>query len=156
RCARVASAAARACFGRDGLATLHRRFAATRAPRAVWQLLPADQPGVQRVRLADCLGLADVRDMLTFANPAPFWVIALALIAIIALAVRTYAGARDLLSRGRWLFLVGLRALALLLLGIFLLKPVIVLTQASRSDAVVPILIDNSRSMRLADVNGQR
>jgi uncharacterized membrane protein len=33
---------------------------------------------------------------------------------------------------------------------------VIVLSQASRTDAVVPILIDNSRSMRLADVNGQR
>lgn len=94
--------------------------------------------------------------MLTFANPAPYWVIALALVAIIALAFRTYAGARDLLARGRWLFLIGLRTLALLLLGIFLLKPVIVLSQASRSDAVVPILIDNSRSMRLADAGKER
>jgi uncharacterized membrane protein len=94
--------------------------------------------------------------VLTFANPAPYWVILLALIAIVALAVRTYAASRDLLSRGRWLFLVGLRTLAFLLLGLFLLKPVIVLSQASRSDAVVPILIDNSRSMRLADVDGRR
>jgi uncharacterized membrane protein len=94
--------------------------------------------------------------MLTFANPAPYWVIALALIAIIALAMRTYAGARGLLSRGRWLFLIALRALALILLGIFLMKPVMVLSQSQRSDAIVPILIDNSRSMRLADVDGHR
>src|SRR6266542_205217 len=94
--------------------------------------------------------------MLTFANPAPFWVITVALVLIVALAVRTYAGARGLVSRGRWLLLIGLRIAALLLLGVFLMKPVIVLSQASRSDAIVPILIDNSRSMRLADVGGQR
>jgi uncharacterized membrane protein len=94
--------------------------------------------------------------MLTFANPAPLWVIAVALIAIVALAVRTYAAARGLMTRGRWLLLIGLRVAALVLLGVFLMKPVIVLSQASRSDAIVPILIDNSRSMRLADIGGQR
>src|SRR5262249_11865606 len=94
--------------------------------------------------------------LFTLANPAPLWVVALALILIIALAVRTYAGTRRLLTRGRWMVLIGLRTLALLLLGVFLLKPVIVLTQPNRSDAIVPVLIDNSRSMRLADVGNQR
>ena len=51
---------------------------------------------------------------------------------------------------------MALRAAALLLLGIFLLDPVLVLPQTGRTDAVVPVLIDSSRSMRLADVDGRR
>src|SRR5690349_9578830 len=94
--------------------------------------------------------------MVTFANPAPYWALALGLILIVALALRTYAGARGMMSPARWLLLVAMRTLALLLLGVFLLKPVIVLSQVNRTDAIVPILVDNSRSMRLADVDGQK
>jgi uncharacterized membrane protein len=93
---------------------------------------------------------------MTFANPIPLWAWALGLVAIAALVWRTYAGTRAFMSPGRRALLMALRAAALFLLAIFLLDPVVVLPQVGRTDAVVPILIDNSRSMQLSDVDGRR
>ena len=87
---------------------------------------------------------------------SPWWAWALGLIAIAALVYRTYAGAKGYVSPRKRATLMALRAVALLLLGIFLLDPVLVLPQTGRTDAVVPVLIDSSRSMRLADVDGRR
>jgi uncharacterized membrane protein len=79
----------------------------------------------------------------------------LGLLAIVALAVRTYAGFRGQLTSRQRTALTMLRALTLAVIAFFLLRPVLVLPQNGQTDAVVPILIDNSRSMRLADAGGQ-
>lgn len=92
---------------------------------------------------------------MTFGFPIPWWAWALGLVAIAALVYRTYAGAKGHVSPRKRATLMALRAAALLLLGIFLLDPVLVLPQTGRTDAVVPVLIDSSRSMRLADVDGR-
>src|SRR5262245_56374618 len=92
---------------------------------------------------------------MTFGFPIPWWAWALGLAAIAALVYRTYAGAKGYVTPRKRAVLMVLRAAALLLLGIFLLDPVIVLPQTGRTDAVVPILVDSSRSMRLADADGR-
>jgi hypothetical protein len=93
---------------------------------------------------------------MTFAYPVPVWAVALGLVVIIALAIRTYAGFRDRLQRRQRAILTVLRALTLAVLALFLLRPIMVSPDTSRTDAIVPILIDTSRSMRIADADGQR
>src|SRR4029077_19605423 len=51
--------------------------------------------------------------------------------------------------------LVGLRVLALAALVLFLFRPIAVLPPAGTRDAIVPVLVDVSRSMRHADADGQ-
>ncbi|MCC7415779.1 MAG: hypothetical protein IT176_01470 [Acidobacteria bacterium] len=90
-----------------------------------------------------------------FAHPLPWWlaaVIAVALAVALALAYR-----RPLvpLAAGRRAALVSLRALSLAALVLFLLRPVRLLPPASTRGAIVPILIDTSRSMRLTDGTGE-
>jgi hypothetical protein len=84
----------------------------------------------------------------TLATAVPWWVIVLAGVALVALAVRTYAGLP--LTRSRRALLVALRIATLLTLGLFLLRPVAV-QPAPRAGAVVPVLIDASRSMGIRD-----
>jgi len=90
-----------------------------------------------------------------FAYPLSWWLVA-PLAALVAAAVwaeyrRTLS---PLTSRQRAL-LVGLRALALVALALFLFRPIAWLPPVSSRDAVVPILVDVSRSMRLTDEGGQ-
>lgn len=92
---------------------------------------------------------------MTFAYPVPVWALLLGIVAILALAIRTYAGFRDLLTPRQRVVLTALRALTLAVIAFFLLRPVITLPQTQQSDAVVPVLIDNSRSMRIADADGK-
>lgn len=87
-----------------------------------------------------------------FGVALPIWGYALAFAAAVALAVATYAGAR--LSPRIRAGLTLLRALALLLLVIAVLRPVRVLPPSSARDRLVPILVDTSRSMRVADGEG--
>ena len=90
-----------------------------------------------------------------FAYPLPWW-LAIALAAAIAALV--YAEYRRPLSpltgpqRG---LMVALRAGALAVLVLFLFRPIAILPPASARDAVVPVLVDVSRSMRLGDADGQ-
>src|SRR5262249_55391580 len=51
--------------------------------------------------------------------------------------------------------LVAVRALVLVALVTFLFRPIAVLPPASTRDAIVPVLVDVSRSMRLNDADGQ-
>jgi hypothetical protein len=51
--------------------------------------------------------------------------------------------------------LVGVRALVLVALVTFLFRPIAILPPASSRDAIVPVLVDVSRSMRLGDADGQ-
>jgi uncharacterized membrane protein len=99
---------------------------------------------------------ADHFESMTFGYPIPLWAWIVGLLVIAALVYRTYAGMRGLVSPRRRAILMALRAVTLGLLVLFLLDPVIVLPQTNRTDAVVPVLVDNSRSMRLTDVDGRR
>lgn len=89
-----------------------------------------------------------------FALAAPWWVLALLLGAIALAAWRMYSGAIVPLTQKRRIGLSALRALTLLLLVGCLLRPVRLLPDTG-SDAVVPVLVDVSRSMRLPDADGR-
>ncbi len=87
-----------------------------------------------------------------FAVALPWWGYALVFGAALALAVYTYAGAR--LQPSRRAVLTALRAVALLLLVAAVLRPVRVLPPSAARDRIVPVLVDVSRSMRVADAQG--
>jgi uncharacterized membrane protein len=87
-----------------------------------------------------------------FAVALPWWGYVLACAGAIALAVFTYAGAR-VAARPR-AGLMALRALTLLLLVAAVLRPVRVLPASAARSRVVPVLVDVSRSMRVADQQG--
>ena len=95
--------------------------------------------------------------VMQFAVALEWWVVALLAMAVIGVAWATYAGAIVPLTRGRRSTLVALRALTLLLLIACLLRPVRVMPPDADTGAVVPILVDASRSMRVSDAgNGTR
>jgi uncharacterized membrane protein len=85
----------------------------------------------------------------SFANPVPWW--ALVLIVTAAGIVSWLAYNRWTLSSGRRYTLVALRFVTLLALGLFLLRPVLPSADADARGAVVPILVDTSRSMGIED-----
>lgn len=91
---------------------------------------------------------------MSFANPLPWWGITLvmALAALVAWqAYRRFAG-----DPRRRALLVALRFVTLLLLILFLLRPVARGAGAGARDAVVPVLVDTSRSMSIEDADGMR
>jgi len=90
--------------------------------------------------------------MMSFAFSVPWWVIALVAAGLGGVAWWTYA--RAAVTPRRRAALTTLRALTLILLFLILLRPIVLLPQPP-ADTVVPILVDVSRSMRIADVNGQ-
>ena len=93
---------------------------------------------------------------MAFDNPLPWWAL-LGLVAGATLVTyRTYARPSAPLSAPRRASLAGLRLLTFLVLIAILLRPVVFEPAPERRDAVVPVLIDVSRSMRLADVDGRR
>jgi hypothetical protein len=75
--------------------------------------------------------------------------------AIAAAAFFEYRRPLALLTRTQRGVLAGLRVLALGALVLFLFRPVAMLPPSGSRDAVVPVLVDVSRSMRLADADGQ-
>src|SRR5688572_723192 len=90
-----------------------------------------------------------------FAIALPWWMLLLIAIAVCAVAWGSYAGAIVGLPRRQRAALATLRALTLLLLVACLLRPVRVMPPDSSSDVVVPVLVDVSRSMGLADMDGR-
>ena len=93
--------------------------------------------------------------MIQFAIALPWWLIALLAVAAVALAWGVYARLLVPVTRGRRTILVALRALTLLILLTCLLRPVRVMPPDIENDAVVPVLVDVSRSMRLPDSGGR-
>ena len=89
-----------------------------------------------------------------FAVSYPWWALLLIAAAIVAAAWGFYAGAIVPLPPRRRAVLAGLRALTLLALVACLLRPVRVVPPETDTDAVVPVLVDVSRSMRLTDMDG--
>jgi uncharacterized membrane protein len=91
---------------------------------------------------------------MSFANPLPPW----ALVAVLAaaLVVAWLAYRRVPIAKPRRQILSALRCATLLWIVLCLMRPVARATDASRRDAVVPILVDTSRSMGLSDADGAR
>jgi uncharacterized membrane protein len=85
----------------------------------------------------------------SFANPLPWW--ALALIAAAALAIAWLAYSRAPMSAARRAVLSALRFVTLAALVVFLLRPVARVPDADGRSAIVPILVDTSRSMSIED-----
>jgi len=90
-----------------------------------------------------------------FAYPLPWWLALLLAAAIGAIAFFEYRRPLAPLSRGRRGVLIALRVTTLAMLVLCLFRPVVLLPPASLNGAVVPVLVDVSRSMRLEDADGQ-
>jgi uncharacterized membrane protein len=89
---------------------------------------------------------------MTFAEPLPWWALGLAVLAAASASVLVYRGAS--LPASRRGLLTALRfATLMLLVGLFM-RPVT--RHAAATDAVVPILVDTSRSMGIEDEAGGR
>lgn len=89
----------------------------------------------------------------TWAPIAPVWLIVAGLVAALALVGVSAARLRTLPLRDRALF-AGLRAAVFVLLALALLRPQLLLSRAVPQRNVLAVVLDDSRSMRLADVDG--
>src|SRR3989442_6213061 len=90
-----------------------------------------------------------------FAHQLPWWLAVLLAAAIGVVVWLEYRRPLSPLTRVQRGVLVALRVAALAALVLFLFRPVAMLPPASARDAVVPILVDVSRSMRLSDADAQ-
>src|SRR4051794_19926187 len=89
-----------------------------------------------------------------FAHPLPWW-LAIALAAAVAGAVfAQYRRPLTPLTIAQRTVLVALRVLTLAAIVLFLFRPIVILPPESSRDAIVPILVDASRSMRIDDADG--
>lgn len=89
--------------------------------------------------------------MWQFAVALPWWGYALAFAVALLCAWLAYARVAVGLDRRQRAILVALRATTLLLIVVFLLRPVRYVQAEGVREAVVAILVDASRSMRIAD-----
>src|SRR6266545_6083162 len=89
------------------------------------------------------------------AYPLPWWLAVLLAAGIGAAAFFEYRRPLAPLTRRRRGVLAGLRVAALGALALFLFRPIAILPPSGSRDAVVPVLVDVSRSMRLSDADGQ-
>ena len=90
-----------------------------------------------------------------FAPPFPLWV-AIGLAGVLAsLAFVVYRRPLAPLTLAQRWTLIALRAAVFLLLLVFLLRPIVMRPPAQTGDAVVPIVIDASRSMAIKDAGAR-
>jgi uncharacterized membrane protein len=90
-----------------------------------------------------------------FARPLPWWLGLLVAAAIISLAFAQYYRPLHPLARAQRAVLVACRLLALGALVLMVLRPTVLVAPRDSRDAVVAVLVDVSRSMRLNDVDGE-
>jgi uncharacterized membrane protein len=90
-----------------------------------------------------------------FASPPPWWLALLVAAGIAAVAFYSYRRPLVPLSPAQRASLIALRVLSLAALVLFLSRPIVLLPPAASGDIVVPILVDTSRSMRVADADGE-
>jgi uncharacterized membrane protein len=91
---------------------------------------------------------------MTFGNPLPAWALPAVIAAAIVVAWLAYRHVPIATPRRR--ALSALRLVTLLWLVICLMRPIVRTTDTAAHDASVPILVDASRSMGLADADGAR
>ena len=90
-----------------------------------------------------------------FAINLPPWAFPLLISAAGIIAWASYAGVAARMPRAQLRGLVLLRTATLVALVICLLRPVRIVPPQTATDAIVPVLVDVSRSMGLADAGGQ-
>src|SRR3954468_19305928 len=92
---------------------------------------------------------------LAFGTPFSLVVLLIAAVAIVVPAVLSYATVRGKSSqRDRWV-LGGLRVMALIVVMACLFRPMLLISAAVPQRNYVGVLIDDSRSMRIADRDGK-
>jgi uncharacterized membrane protein len=91
---------------------------------------------------------------MTFGHPLPPWALVAAAAAAVLVAWLAYRDVPIPASRRR--VLAALRFATLAWLVFCLMRPMVRASGASAADAIVPILVDTSRSMALADADGER
>src|SRR5688500_4130015 len=91
---------------------------------------------------------------MTFGNPLPVWAVTAVVGAALVVAWMAYRHVP--IAAPRRYILSALRLATLLWLIVCLMRPMIDASSLSARDAVVPILVDASRSMGLADADGSR
>jgi hypothetical protein len=82
------------------------------------------------------------------------WAAGLVLAALISFAFLTYRRPLVPLTVAQRAILGSLRATALASIVVFLMRPVALMPPGGDGDTIVPVLVDTSRSMRLADAEG--
>src|SRR5215470_8949936 len=90
-----------------------------------------------------------------FAYPLHWWLAVVLAAAVGAAAFFEYRRPLAPLTTVQRAVLVGLRAVVLAALVLFLFRPIVLLPPVGSREAVVPILVDASRSMRLGDADGR-
>jgi hypothetical protein len=90
-----------------------------------------------------------------FGSPLPWWLAVLVAGGIVAVAAFSYRRPLAPLARWQRTALVGLRAASLAAVVFFICRPIVLLPPAASGDVVVPVLVDTSRSMRIADADGE-
>jgi uncharacterized membrane protein len=91
----------------------------------------------------------------TFASFPPWWLAGLVGLAVAIAVWAEYRRPLAPLTRLQRSTLAALRAIALVALVLFLFRPIALLPPVGPREAVVPVLVDTSRSMRLTDAEGQ-
>lgn len=91
-----------------------------------------------------------------FAVALPWWGYALAFLAAVVCAWWAYLRVALAMTRGQRAALIGLRAATLVFVVACVLRPVIWVPIEGARDSVVAILVDVSRSMRIADADATR
>ena len=90
-----------------------------------------------------------------FAYPLPWWLAIVLAACIAAAAFAEYRRPLAPLTIAQRGTLAALRVLTLAALVLFLFRPIAILPPVGSRDAIVPVLVDVSRSMRLGDADGQ-
>ncbi|MEP7383483.1 MAG: glutamine amidotransferase [Gemmatimonadota bacterium] len=94
---------------------------------------------------------AFTRGGVAFDGPISPWVVALLAVLAIAVAGVTYARHPGALSRGSRIALATLRAIAIVVVAVALVRPVLVLSTSIQQRNVVAVVVDDSRSMLVQD-----
>jgi uncharacterized membrane protein len=89
-----------------------------------------------------------------FAAPIPLWLAILVAAVVAGIAVFSYRRPVVPLTRSQRGLLVALRLLSLTAVAVFVCRPILLLPSTASGDVVVPVLVDLSRSMRIADADG--
>ena len=76
-------------------------------------------------------------------------------IGLVGLGFSSYRQPLVPLTRAQRSVLITLRALTLVSIFLLLCRPVVLLPPANAGDIVIPVLVDTSRSMRIADADGR-
>ncbi|MGQ0764033.1 MAG: glutamine amidotransferase [Gemmatimonadota bacterium] len=91
---------------------------------------------------------------MSFLPPVPVWVVALLVAALATAAVLSYLRTSGEFSRSSRAVMLGLRVAAVAALGLALARPVLSIAESITQRNVVAVVVDDSRSMRIADIDG--